>query len=81
LTKESEAGRDIQPVLDKMNALAQQYHDQSRPEYCARAGLVDEIVELTALRRYLVAFARGVFQNPRSVCPPHQMMLPRSIRG
>jgi glutaconyl-CoA decarboxylase len=81
LTKESQAGRDIQPVLDKMNALAQQYHDQSRPEYCARAGLVDEIVELTALRRYLVAFARGVFQNPRSVCPPHQMMLPRSIRG
>ena len=81
LTKESQAGRDIQPVLDKMNALAQQYHDQSRPEYCARAGLVDEIVELTALRKYLVAFARGVFQNPRSVCPPHQMMLPRSIRG
>jgi glutaconyl-CoA decarboxylase len=81
LTKESQAERDIQPVLDKMNALAQQYHDQSRPEYCARAGLVDEIVDLTALRKYLVAFARGVFQNPRSVCPPHQMMLPRSIRG
>jgi glutaconyl-CoA decarboxylase len=81
LAKESQAGRDIQPVLDKMNALAQQYHDKSRPKYCAVAGLVDEIVDLTALRRYLVAFARGAFQNPRSVCPPHQMMLPRSIRG
>lgn len=81
LAKESRAGRDIGPVLEKMNALAQQYHEQSRPKYCARTGLLDEIVDMTALRRYLVAFVRAVFQNPRSVCPPHQMMLPRSIRG
>ena len=81
LTKEHQAERDIQPVLDKMNALAQQYHDQSRPAYCARTGLVDEIVDMPALRSYLVAFARATYQNPHSVCPPHQMLLPRSIRG
>ncbi len=81
LTKESQAGREIEPVLDKMNKLAQQYHDQSRPAYCGRTGLVDEVVAMPRMRDYLVAFARGVFQNPRSVCPPHQMLLPRSIRG
>jgi len=81
LTKEHQAERDIQPVLDKMNALAQQYHDQSRPSYCAKVGFVDEIVDMPALRSYLVAFARAAYQNPRSVCPPHQMLLPRSIRG
>ena len=81
LTKEHQAERDIQPVLDKMNDLAQQYHDQSRPGYCAQVGFVDEIVDMTALRGYLVAFTRAAYQNPKSVCPPHQMLLPRSIRG
>ena len=81
LVKEQDAGNPLEPVIDKMNALAQQYYDQSRPIYCAKTGLVDEIVPMTQLREYSVAFARSCYQNPVSVCPHHQMLLPRSIRG
>jgi glutaconyl-CoA decarboxylase len=42
---------------------------------------VDEIADLVALRDYLVAFAGSAYQNPRSICPHHQMILPRIIRG
>lgn len=81
LVKEKDAGNPLEPVIDKMNALAQQYHDQSRPIYCAKAGLVDEIVPMPQLRDYFVAFSRSCYQNPKSICPQHQMLLPRSIRG
>jgi glutaconyl-CoA decarboxylase len=81
LVKEKSAGNDLQPVLDKMNALVQKYQDESRPIFCAKSGLVDEIVSFTHLREYLVAFVGSCYQNPRSVCPHHQMLLPRSIRG
>jgi glutaconyl-CoA decarboxylase len=64
-----------------MNALVKQYYDQSRPLYCARAGLVDEITPMRRIRDYFVAFARSCYQNPTSICPQHQMLLPRSIRG
>jgi len=64
-----------------MNALAKQYYDQSRPIYCAKTGMVEEIVSMTRLRDYFVAFARCSYQNPTSICPQHQMLLPRSIRG
>jgi glutaconyl-CoA decarboxylase len=64
-----------------MNALAQQYRDQSRPIYCAIRGFVDEVVRLDDMRRYMVAFAGAVYQNPASICPPHQMLLPRLIRS
>ena len=37
--------------------------------------------ELRALRGYLRAFAGAAYQNPKSTCPRHQMMLPRIIRG
>jgi glutaconyl-CoA decarboxylase len=39
------------------------------------------VVDLTALRGYLQAFAGAVYQNPKSICPHHLMMLPRLIRG
>lgn len=81
LVKEKDAGKPIEPIIDKMNALAQQYHEQSRPLYCAKAGLVDEIVPMRRLRDYFVGFARSCYQNPRSICPQHQMLLPRAIRG
>ncbi|MCD6150132.1 MAG: glutaconyl-CoA decarboxylase subunit alpha, partial [Deltaproteobacteria bacterium] len=61
--------------------LAQQYHDQSRPVYCAQRDFVDEIVALPDLRDYFVAFTRAAYQNPPSICPHHQMLLPRLIRG
>ncbi len=81
LVKEKDAGRPLEPVIDKMNKLAQEYHDKSRPVYCAKAGFVDEIVSFTDLRKYLQAFAGSAYQNPRSICPQHQMMLPRIIKG
>ncbi len=81
LVKEKDAGRPLQPVIDKMNQMAQEYYDNSRPIYCAEHGLVDEVVEMTALRKYLLAFAGAVYQNPDSICPQHQMLLPRSIKG
>jgi len=81
LVKEKEAGRPLEPVVDKMNALAQDYHEKSRPLFCARTGLVDEIVPLADLRRYLEAFAGAAHQNPKSICPQHQLVLPRIIRG
>jgi glutaconyl-CoA decarboxylase len=81
LVKEKDAGKPIEPVIEKMNALAQQYYDQSRPIYCAKAGLVDEITPMDRLRDYFVAFARSSYQNPTSICPHHQMLLPRSIWG
>lgn len=81
LVKEKEAGRPLEPVIEAMNELAQAYHDNSRPLYCARMGLVDEIVALTELRKYLIAFAGSAYQNPQSICPQHQMVLPRIIKG
>ena len=81
LVKEEDAGRSLDPVIEKMNALAEQYNDQSRPIYCARTGLVEEIVPFTEMRQYFKAFVGSCFQNPRSICPHHQMLLPRSIRG
>ena len=43
-------------------------------------GLVDEIVDFTNLRGYVEAFTEAAYQNPQSICPFHQMMLPRAIR-
>lgn len=81
LVKEKDAGRDLQPTIDKMNQMAQEYHDYSRPIYCAQHGFVDEVVDLGSLRSYLKAFAGASYQNPESICPQHQMMLPRLIKG
>jgi glutaconyl-CoA decarboxylase len=81
LVKEQDAGNDLQPVVDQMNQLARQYHERSRPEYCARRGFVDETVPFEDLRRYMVAFAGAAYQNPKSICPHHQMLTPRTISG
>jgi glutaconyl-CoA decarboxylase subunit alpha len=81
LEKDQRAGDDLQPVIDQMNKLAQQYHERSRPDYCARRGFVDEVVCFQNLRKYLIAFAGAVYQNPASICPHHQMLTPRVIKG
>ncbi len=81
LVKEKDGGKDIGPVIDKMNALARQYYEQSRPAYCAQRGFVDEIVSFSSLREYAVSFVRAAYQTPKSICPHHQMLLPRTIRG
>ena len=79
--KEKDSGRPLEPLAQKMNEMAKKYYDTSRPDYCARHGFVDEIVDLTALRNYLKAFSGAVYQNPQSICPRHHMLLPRIIRG
>ena len=79
--KDKDSGKPLEPLAQKMNEMAQKYLDTSRPAYCARHGFVDEIVDLKALRGYLKAFAGAVYQNPRSICPRHQMLLPRVIKG
>jgi len=81
LVKEKASGRPLQPVIDKMNALAQEYNDKSRPIYCANRGYVDEIVSFPELRKYIIAFAGCAYQNPTSICPQNHMMIPRIIKG
>jgi glutaconyl-CoA decarboxylase len=81
LVKESKAGNSLEPTIEKMNKMVKSYYNNSRPVYCAQKGLVDEIVKMNELRRYLMAFAASAYQHPKSICPQHQMLLPRSIRG
>ena len=81
LVKDDAAGKPLDPTIDKMNEMVKSYYDNSRPLYCARKGLVDEIVNISELRRYLAAFAGAAYQNPKSICPHHQMILPRIIKG
>lgn len=80
LAREHKAGKDLQPTIDKMNELINDYNEKSKPLYCAQAGYVDEIVDMPMMRNYIVAFADSVYQNPEGICPFHQMLLPRTIR-
>jgi len=81
LVKEKEAGRPLEPIIEKMNQLAKEYHEKSRPLFCAKTGMIDEIVLMRDLRKYLVAFAGAAYQNPKSICPHHHLILPRIIKG
>jgi glutaconyl-CoA decarboxylase len=80
LAKDKQAGKDLQPTIDKMNKLIEEYTEKSRPKFCAEHGFVDEIVDMTAMRNYVKAFASAAYQNPKSICAFHQMLLPRSMR-
>mgnify|MGYP000402858752 FL=1 len=42
--------------------------------------MTDEIVDMNDIRPYIQAFANACYQNPESICPVHQMLLPRVIR-
>ena len=81
LVKEKDSGKPLAPIIAQMNKLVKSYYDNSRPSYCAKAGLVDEVVAMRDLRKYFVAFVNCVYQNPASICPQHQMILPRVIKG
>jgi len=81
LVKEKDAGKPLGPVIDKMNEMVRHYEETSKPIYCAKKGFVDEVVRFGEIRRYMVAFAGGIYQNPRSICPHHHMLLPRLIRS
>ena len=79
LAKDQAAGKDLQPTIDKMNAMIADYAAKSHADFCAQAGFVDEVVPLAKLRAYLRAFTGAAYQNPASICPHHQMLLPRTI--
>ena len=81
LVKEKDAGRPLGPTIEKMNEMVKSYTDNSRPIYCANKGFVDEITSMGGIRGYLKAFAGAAYQNPQSICPHHQMLLPRIIKG
>ncbi len=80
LVKEKQAGNDLQPIIDKMNKLIDEYKEKSTPSYCATTGMVDEIVDLYDMRNYMIAFINSAYQNPKSICAFHQMLLPRAIK-
>ena len=81
LVKEKAAGRPLEPIIEEMNKLVKEYYDYSRPTYCAQHGMVDEVAKMTEIHQYMAAFAGAAYQNPKSICPQHQMMLPRIIKG
>ncbi|HCY84404.1 MAG TPA: glutaconyl-CoA decarboxylase subunit alpha [Desulfobacteraceae bacterium] len=81
LVKEKDAGRPLDPIIEKMNQMAQEYRDNSRPEFCAKQGFVDEVVKMDGLRHYLKAFAGAAYQNPKSIGPQHHLITPTIIRG
>jgi glutaconyl-CoA decarboxylase len=81
LVKEKDAGKPLTKVIEQMNKLVKAYYDNSRPAYCAKKGLVDEVVAMKDLRNYFVAFANCSYANPASITPQHQMILPRIIKG
>ncbi|WP_428867793.1 acyl-CoA carboxylase subunit beta [Clostridium sediminicola] len=80
LAKDKKAGKDLQPTIDKMNKLIEEYVAKSRPKFCAETGMVDEIIDMTAIRGYVRAFTSAAYQNPKAICAFHHMLLPRAIR-
>lgn len=81
LVKDEDAGKPLDETIEKMNKIIQLYHDRSRPAYCAKKGMVDEIVDLKNLRNYMKAFVGCFYQNPVTFCPVHQSITARIIRG
>ena len=81
LVKDKVEGLPLHPTITKMNEIVRHYEATSNPLYCAQKGFVDEIVRFHELRNYLVGFANCTYQNPRSICPQHHMILPRIIRS
>ena len=80
LAKDRKEGKDLNPTIEKMNDLINSYVENAKPLSCAKYGFVDEIVDMDILRNYIVAFSEASYQNPKSICPPHQMITPRVIR-
>lgn len=81
LVKDKDAGKSLEPTIEKMNKMVKEYYDKSRPAYCAQKGFVDEIVDYSNLRKYCQAFVGSYYQNPASICAIHQMITPRVIKG
>lgn len=81
LVKDQAEGKPLDETIAKMNDIIKMYTDKSRPKFCAQSGFVDEIVEFEQLRNYCKAFAGSYYQNPKTICAAHHMILPRIIKG
>lgn len=81
LVKDQAEGKPLDDTIAKMNEIIRMYNDKSRPVYSAKSGFVDEIVEFPDLRNYCKAFVGSYYQNPKTICAVHQMILPRIIKG
>jgi len=81
LVKDKDSGKPLDGTIRKMNEMVKHYEESSRPYFCAKKGFVDEVVRFEDMRKYLVAFANCVWQNPKSICPQHHMILPRMIQS
>ena len=81
LVKDADDGKSMDGTIAKMNEMIKDYNDKSRPDFCAKKGFVDEIVNLDNLRNYCKAFVGSYYQNPESICAIHQMLTPRVIKG
>ena len=79
LVKAKKAGEPLQPIIDKMNAMIQMYTDKSRPKYCTKQGMVDEIVDSDRSSSCIRHLPRLIIRMP-GICPMHQMLAPRSTR-
>ncbi|EHQ88216.1 acyl-CoA carboxylase subunit beta [Desulfosporosinus youngiae] len=80
LVKDQDSGKPLDGTIAKMNDLIKAYREKSKPAFCAKKGFVDEIVKMPELRNYIKAFVGGVYQNPKAICPIHQMIIPRVIK-
>ena len=80
LVKANKAGQPLDDIIANMNELINAYYSKSRPKFAAKLGMVDEIVPMDDLRNYMMAFTQAAYQNPTTICPPHQMLAPRCIR-
>ena len=80
LVKDKQQGKSLDGTIKKMNDLIAAFNEQSRPKFAAKLGMVDEIVDMPVIRNYIEAFTEAAYQNPKSICPFHQMLTVRSIR-
>ncbi len=80
LVKDKDSGKPLTETIDKMNKLIDDYKEKSTPEFCAKLGLVDEVVNFMDIRKYMVAFTESAYQNPTSICAFHQMLTPRACK-
>ena len=81
LVKEKDAGRPLEPIIDKMNDLASCTWIAAVRHSAPNAGSWMRPCRLPEIRKYMQAFTGACYQNPTSFCPLHHQMLPRLIKG
>ena len=76
--------RSLREVAGDFSQWPDQCEEDRRSRILFTCGTALHVVPVgprAPLRGYLKAFAGAVYQNPKSICPRHQMLLPRVIKG